>query len=162
SGGIYRLDPDFGGSQYNTGGTLDASDGLYSSAMFYDAKNNNPFAVMTLRNPNPNNGLPNAGVGNEVQVADLSKTPPVVRTTGMSSYIRSTGELTLLADGTVLASSGSAVFNQQTNVAYQVELYNPKTGNWTLGASAAIPRLYHNSALLLPDGSVLTAGGGAP
>jgi Domain of unknown function (DUF1929)/CARDB len=162
SGGIYRLDPDFGGSQNNTGVTLDAGDNTYSSAMFYDANNNNPFAVMTLRNPNPNNGLPNAGVGNEVQVADLSQTPPVVKTTGNLSYIRSTGELTVLADGTVLASSGSAVFNQQTKVAYRVELYNPKTGNWTLGASAAIPRLYHNSALLLPDGSVLTGGGGAP
>jgi hypothetical protein len=162
SGSIYRLDPDYGGSQYNTGVTLDAGDNTYSSAMFYDAKNNNPFAVMTLRNPNPNNGLPSAGVGNEVQVVDLSKNPPVVKIIGNLSYIRSTGELTVLADGTVLASSGSAVFNQQTNVAYQVELYNPKTGNWTLGASAAIPRLYHNSALLLPDGSVLTAGGGAP
>ena len=73
SGGIYRLDPDFGGSQYNTGVTLDAGDNTYSSAMFYDANNNNPFAVMTLRNPNPNNGLPNAGVGNEVQVVNLSK-----------------------------------------------------------------------------------------
>jgi hypothetical protein len=73
SGGIYRLDPDFGGSQNNTGVTLDAGDNTYSSAMFYDANNNNPFAVMTLRNPNPNNGLPNAGVGNEVQVVNLSK-----------------------------------------------------------------------------------------
>ncbi len=162
TGGIYRLDPDFGGSQQNTGVTLDAGDPTYAAAMFYDAKNNNPFAVMMLRNPNPNNGLPNAGVGNEVQVVDLSKTPPVAKTIGNLSYIRSTGELTVLADGSVLASAGSAVFNQQTNVAYQTELYIPKTGKWTLGASAAIPRLYHNSALLLPDGSVLTAGGGAP
>jgi hypothetical protein len=39
---------------------------------------------------------------------------------------------------------------------------NPQTGQWRLDASAQIPRLYHSSALLLPDGSVLVGGGGAP
>jgi Galactose oxidase-like, Early set domain len=47
-------------------------------------------------------------------------------------------------------------------VAYAVEIWGPTTGQWTLGANAVKPRLYHSIALLLPDGSVLTAGGGAP
>jgi Domain of unknown function (DUF1929) len=48
--------------------------------------------------------------------------------------------------------------------AYQVEIYNPNPppGTGTLGDSASQPRLYHSAALLLPDGSVLTGGGGAP
>jgi hypothetical protein len=46
-------------------------------------------------------------------------------------------------------------------VAYHTEIWHPTTGQWTLGASAAKPRLYHSTALLLPDPSVLTAGGGA-
>src|SRR4029077_19535562 len=69
---------------------------------------------------------------------------------------------TLLPDGEVFANGGSANFNDLTTAVYQSELYNILTGTWTLGATAAIPRLYHNSSLLLTDGSVLTAGGGAP
>jgi hypothetical protein len=67
-----------------------------------------------------------------------------------------------VADGTVLVTGGSAVSNQLTGVAYAAEIWNPATGQWTLGANAVKPRLYHSIALLLPDGSVLTAAGGAP
>ena len=35
-------------------------------------------------------------------------------------------------------------------------------GTWKTLAEAQVPRLYHSVALLLPDGRVLTAGGGAP
>jgi galactose oxidase len=34
-------------------------------------------------------------------------------------------------------------------------------GVWTIGARAAVPRTYHSSAVLLPNGTVLTGGGGA-
>jgi hypothetical protein len=51
---------------------------------------------------------------------------------------------------------------QLTGVAYAAEIWDPATGQWTLGANAAKARLYHSTALLLPEGSVLTAGGGAP
>ena len=47
----------------------------------------------------------------------------------------------------------------------QVELWNPLTGNWTLGPSQAETRAYHSTALLLPDGRVISAGddvNGAP
>jgi hypothetical protein len=98
----------------------------------------------------------------QVEVVDISVSPPKVTRVGSLSCDRLWGNATLLADGEVLVSGGSGVDNQLTNVAYQVELYNPSTATWTLGASAATPRLYHSSTLLLPDGSVLTAGGGAP
>src|SRR5262249_15602654 len=78
------------------------------------------------------------------------------------NYVRVTGQFTLLPDGNVLASGGSLNFNDLSTAVYQSEIYSPSTGTWTLDATAAMPRLYHNSALLLPDGSVLTAGGGAP
>ncbi len=47
----------------------------------------------------------------------------------------------------------------------QIELWNPATGNWTLGPSQAETRAYHSTALLLPDGRVISAGddvNGAP
>ena len=45
---------------------------------------------------------------------------------------------------------------------HSAEIWNPATGQWTLGAAGALARLYHSTALLLPDASVLVAGGGAP
>jgi hypothetical protein len=77
---------------------------------------------------------------------------------------------TLLPDGRVLATGGStkdstAVFFDPIDTygsALAAEVWDPATGVWTPVASAANPRLYHSTALLLPDGRVLTAGGGAP
>ena len=44
---------------------------------------------------------------------------------------------------------------------YQTEIFNPANGAWSALASMSICRVYHSTALLLPDGRVLTAGGGA-
>ena len=40
----------------------------------------------------------------------------------------------------------------------QIELYDPASGSWSLGASQAEGRAYHSTAVLLPDGRVLSAG----
>ena len=41
------------------------------------------------------------------------------------------------------------------------EIWDPQSGKWTRGAEGSRARLYHSVALLLPDASVLVAGGGA-
>ena len=87
---------------------------------------------------------------------------PVIAATGYLGQHRSWANATVLSDGKVVVTGGSAVLNTLTGVAYQNETWDPTTGQWTLGAVATKPRLYHSTALLLPDGSVLTAGGGAP
>ena len=133
----------------DTGSRLDPGADYYPSLMFNNAQGN-PFSVLTERN------------GTEVQLIDVSRSPPVVTRVNNLVYDRMWGNATLLADGGIVVSGGSGVANELTNVAYQVELYNKLSGTWTLGSSAAIPRLYHSSTLLLPDGSVLTGGGGAP
>lgn len=40
------------------------------------------------------------------------------------------------------------------------ELFDPKLETWTTMASMRVPRTYHSIALLLPDGRVLSGGGG--
>lgn len=40
------------------------------------------------------------------------------------------------------------------------ELWDPQTGHWTSMAPEQQPRLYHSTAVLLPDARILSAGGG--
>jgi hypothetical protein len=78
-------------------------------------------------------------------------------------YARRQHNLTVLPDGTVLASggfSGSRAFFDYNTAVYPVERWNPRTGKWHTEASMTKLRGYHSIALLLPDGRVLSAGGG--
>jgi len=71
--------------------------------------------------------------------------------------------LTVLADGSVLATGGHASDENHVDLAnsvYAAELWHPDTGVWQSLAEEDRARQYHSSALLLPDGRVLSAGGG--
>ena len=46
------------------------------------------------------------------------------------------------------------------NGVYTAELWDPATGEWTTLDAMQVTRQYHSSALLLPNGRVLSAGGG--
>ncbi|MCW5632133.1 MAG: DUF1929 domain-containing protein [Rubrivivax sp.] len=87
---------------------------------------------------------------------------PSVSTTSSMAMQRRLGTATLLADGKVLATGGSRVWNEMTDVVYDAEIWNPANGQWTRGATAVRARLYHSIGLLLPDATVLVSGGGAP
>jgi len=71
---------------------------------------------------------------------------------------------TLLADGTVLVTGGTSSpgFNGAAGAQLSAQLWNPTTEVWTAMASMTVKRLYHSSAVLLPDGRVLSAGSGQP
>ena len=97
-----------------------------------------------------------------VDVVDFTHSVPVVTQTDNIDQERDWSTGTILADGKVLVTGGSTVPNQLTGVAYQATIWDPATGHWTAGASAAVARLYHSNALLLNDATVLTGGGGAP
>ena len=47
-----------------------------------------------------------------------------------------------------------------TQASIPAEQWNPATGQWSTLAAMQITRQYHSTALLLPDGRVLSAGGG--
>lgn len=95
-------------------------------------------------------------------VVDINATEPVVSGAGSVSASRYWGNATVLADGKVWVSGGSGVTNELVDVAQRSELWDPATNTWKLTASAAQPRLYHSTAILLRDGTVATGGGGAP
>ena len=71
--------------------------------------------------------------------------------------------LTVLADGSVLATGGNssgASASSTSRRRLSAEQWNPATGQWKTLASMQVTRQYHSTALLLPDGRVLSAGGG--
>ena len=65
----------------------------------------------------------------------------------------------ILPDRTVFVTGGSLKQEDEPLARLQPEIYDPATNAWTPMASSTVPRLYHSTALLLPDGRVLAAGG---
>lgn len=100
--------------------------------------------------------------GGKVVTIDLNGMTPVMKEVAPLSQARYWANATVLADGKVLVSGGAVGINKLQGVANHIEIWNPLTGQWIIGASAKKPRLYHSTALLLPDATVLTGGGGAP
>jgi hypothetical protein len=88
------------------------------------------------------------------------------RNTGAMAVARRQLNATLLADGTVLATGGSNspgfnVYPTDSRV-LDAEIWNPQTEQWKQLGRMSHQRLYHSTALLLPDGRVLSVGSGAP
>jgi hypothetical protein len=95
------------------------------------------------------------------EIIDLQAATPAWQATAPLSRPRRQHNTTLLPDGTVLVTGGSAGagFNNKTDPVRNAELWDPATGQWTLLAAEERFRGYHSTALLLPDGRVLSAGG---
>jgi hypothetical protein len=97
------------------------------------------------------------------EVIDLNQPNPAWRYVSGMWRARRHLNTTLLPDGTVLASGGTSGggFNDPAGAVYAPEIWSPVTEQWSGPmASMHVPRLYHSVALLLPDGRVLSGGGG--
>ena len=99
----------------------------------------------------------------DARVVDFNGPTPQVSSTAPMTFGRRQHNLTVLADGSVMAtggnSSGASLVDLNAGV-YPAELWSPGTGQWRTLASMQVTRQYHSTALLLPDGRVLSAGGG--
>ena len=75
---------------------------------------------------------------------------------------RSFLNLTMLPDGNVLCTGGGTDRTgfDTNHAVLSAEMWSPVTEAWTTRSSMQTPRLYHSTALLLPDARVLVAGGG--
>jgi galactose oxidase len=102
------------------------------------------------------------------ETIDLNATSPKWVPAGDMSIERRHHNATILPDGTVLVTGGTSgnggggndPFNDESKPVKTAELWNPGTRKWTVLAAESIPRLYHSTAILLPDARVLSAGGG--
>ncbi len=99
---------------------------------------------------------------NSAEVIDLNQPSPAWRAVPGMAVARRQLNATILADGKVLVTHGSSGpgFNNVAAAVRTAELWDPSTESWTTMAAEARPRTYHSTALLLPDGRVLTSGSG--
>ena len=94
----------------------------------------------------------------KVSIADLSVANPTYANAPNLNHARMHLMAVILPDRTVFVSGGSGIAEQPMTAVLESEIYNPPTNTWEIGAKASVPRMYHASALLLPDGRVITAG----
>ena len=134
------------------------SGSVTAAGQFTGPTSDNASAVMFR----PGRILQMGGNSNGALVIDINGPTPTVTPTQSMATMRKLVNATVLADGKVVATGGSTVYNTLTGANYTAEIWNPSTGQWTIGASGNRARLYHSISLLLPDARVLVGGGGAP
>ncbi len=107
--------------------------------------------------------FPGRAVTNRAAAIDMTAANPAWHEIAPMKYRRSYHTLTVLPDGKVLATGGQNGTDgvDETTGVLGTEIWDPDTDTWTPTAFHRRPRLYHSSALLLPDARVLLAGGGA-
>jgi hypothetical protein len=142
---------DVGGTgTWSTGPSLNSGTRPYGSAVMYA-----PGKILYVGGGTPPT--------NTAEIIDLNSSNPHWSYTGSMAYARWNLNATLLPTGSVLVTGGTSD-GDRSNPAGAVnvaELWNPGSGQWAQLASAApLLRGYHSTALLLPDGRVLHAGGG--
>jgi hypothetical protein len=96
------------------------------------------------------------------ETIDLNQAAPAWHSTTSMNHARRQMNATILPDGRVLATGGTSAagFNNAAGAILEGEIWNPSNATWTTIAPMKIPRLYHSTAVLLPDARILSAGGG--
>ena len=95
----------------------------------------------------------------KVSIVDLNAPNPIYVEGPALCLARLHLNAVLLPDHTVFVSGGSLKQEDAPLARRQAELYDPATNTWRLMATASVARLYHSTAVLLPDGRVVAAGG---
>jgi galactose oxidase len=102
-------------------------------------------------------GTKTSGVTSTAELLNLAAATPAWKYTTSMHFQRLWANSVVLADGTVLVVGGGATSHYGGPI-LTPEIYNPATRTWTEMAAQTAPRMYHSTALLLPDGRVLSAG----
>lgn len=94
-------------------------------------------------------------------VVDMNQATPSWRQVGAMASGRFQHNLVTLPDGSVLAIGGADRYDLgSTTGILGAERWDPATETWATAGTITDMRNYHSTALLLPDGRVISAGGG--
>ncbi|KAL9625908.1 MAG: hypothetical protein Q9204_007741 [Flavoplaca sp. TL-2023a] len=131
---------------------------MNGNAIMYDAVNGKILTVGGAPNYQDNPATTNARIitiGAPGAVASVAQI-------GNMAYARAFHNSVVMPDGKVLVVGGESYpipfsDNTATNIP---ELFNPATSSFTSVNPISIPRTYHSWALLLPDATIISGGGG--
>lgn len=148
AGGITRY-LDVGAGQWTTVGQRNQSSRNYGSAVMYA-----PGRILYT-----GGGMPPVRT---VEIINLNQASPSWQLVSSMGFARRHHNATLLADGKVLVTHGTSGdgFNNAAAGVRDAEMWDPATSTWETMAREASIRVYHSTAMLLPDGRVLSAGSG--
>ena len=95
---------------------------------------------------------------------DLSVSDPRWEFVQKMHYPRIHANGVLLPDGNVIVVGGMSRYDHMSDMheipgsVYEAEIYDPSANTWTLMAAQQKARVYHSTAILLPDGRVISMG----
>ena len=92
-------------------------------------------------------------------VVDMNVANPAWREIDNMAFARRRMNLTLLADGTVMAIGGTGSGDSEAAAVLAGEIWDPATEDWTTVEAMTEARMYHSSAVLLADGRIVVGGG---
>ena len=152
---MYYIDPEGSGSVDEIGTFTGLNRGGSATSVMYDTGR-----VLQVGGGERGSDDTRFAGSRDATIFDLNYDPPLVIPAAPMNFGRHWADAVVLPDGRVLVSGGSAVNNTLDGVAYAPEIWDPVANTWTVVAANTTPRLYHSTTLLLPDATILTAGGG--
>ena len=152
----HRYDPLGGAPSVVLGQPIGDTARSYGNAVTYDAGK-----ILLVGGADPRLDPPTS-TGFAYRI-DVNGPAPVVERTAAMNYPRALQNTVTLPDGELLVVGGNRVARQfdDTDSNMAAEIYDPETDVWRVVDDIDVPRNYHSTALLLKDGRVLSAGGGA-
>jgi hypothetical protein len=143
---------------------LDLNTNMWSGVAYnnYGARYDGTSVMLPLKAPNYRPEVMQIGgdnpATNTTERIDLGAAIPTYTYAAPMHHARHHANAVLLPDGTVGVFGGTALDNEPAQAVYAAEIYNPDADTWTQMASGRRPRIYHSTAILLPDGRILSSG----
>ena len=146
------------GSQAGAGLRGDDTDAMNGNAIMYDAIAGKILTVGGSPNYQGGTATSNAHI---ITLGNSFTTPTVEKINNMK-YPRAFHNSVVLPNGMVFITGGQVTPQPFSDATAQFisEIWDPVTSTFVATAPQPIPRTYHSTALLLPDATVLTGGGG--
>lgn len=153
-GGVMLYDPS--NAAWTQAGTTQVPYGVWTSfapGKYLITGGGTDFSSYNPSNPGPSQKT--------TRVLDMTSGAPVWSPGGAMHNGRSFHNVTMLPTGKAIAIGGSTTVNDFSTTGTQTaEQWNPDTNTWSQLANPARSRMYHSISILLPDGRILSAGGG--